>query len=501
MDPQRYQAVKELFAAALEQPEGRRGEFLEGACGGDRDLRGEVEELLSEHLAEGSLTPGVLADLVPKSRVEAPPHPPTPPRGVTPPANARPHTTGDSKSALRPSIPWIAASIAAFLIIALAIRTWGPSGPGSSSEDPRERAARIDALASLGKAHAAVVSGQASEALAHLSDIDSDHRDWDWHYLRKQALAPLGPGGAVPPRHSIGPLLLEHRSRVVDLDFDASQSPLTLDAQGVLRGWDDQGQARHASEITKSPSPFAASSERAGLVRTGWMELLALDPTTHELLTRREFQTWIQDVAINARGDLAALRIQGGVHVVDVPSLESVFVSELDPGSIDEDGIIAISPDGRWLATQGSSASDGTGAVLLLWGLGARPLSDRIPISNSRPTALAFSPDGNRLVAGFEDGRIRAWRTADASWVFDIEAHRGAVLAVDFSPRGRRIASGGDDGELRLWDSEDGTEAMTLASFPSAVSGLGFSPDGWKLAATIDPSDVRVYDAALPGGE
>ena len=68
MTPERWQAVKELLARALERAPGERPVFLEGACGADTALRHEVESLL----AAGEHTVGFL---------EAPPVAAAPPEG------------------------------------------------------------------------------------------------------------------------------------------------------------------------------------------------------------------------------------------------------------------------------------------------------------------------------------------------------------------------------------------------------------------------------------
>jgi Tol biopolymer transport system component len=58
MDASRWQRIDEVFAAALEQPAGRRREFLERACGDDAELRREVESLLANHGDEAFLASG-----------------------------------------------------------------------------------------------------------------------------------------------------------------------------------------------------------------------------------------------------------------------------------------------------------------------------------------------------------------------------------------------------------------------------------------------------------
>jgi serine/threonine protein kinase len=45
--PQRWSRIRELFGTALETPESEQRQFLEAACGGDTNLRAEVERLLA----------------------------------------------------------------------------------------------------------------------------------------------------------------------------------------------------------------------------------------------------------------------------------------------------------------------------------------------------------------------------------------------------------------------------------------------------------------------
>ena len=57
MTPQRWSRMKEIFGAALEKPEPERPAFLESACGGDAELRVEVERLLAESDAASMHSP------------------------------------------------------------------------------------------------------------------------------------------------------------------------------------------------------------------------------------------------------------------------------------------------------------------------------------------------------------------------------------------------------------------------------------------------------------
>ena len=63
MTRETWQRVKEILHGALERPEAARAAFLEAACGGDQEVRGEVESLLASHEEAGEfIEPAPAAD-------------------------------------------------------------------------------------------------------------------------------------------------------------------------------------------------------------------------------------------------------------------------------------------------------------------------------------------------------------------------------------------------------------------------------------------------------
>ena len=55
MKPERWEQVAQIYSAALERPGSERAAFLREACGGDEDLRREVESLLARESKDASL--------------------------------------------------------------------------------------------------------------------------------------------------------------------------------------------------------------------------------------------------------------------------------------------------------------------------------------------------------------------------------------------------------------------------------------------------------------
>ena len=65
--------------------------------------------------------------------------------------------------------------------------------------------------------------------------------------------------------------------------------------------------------------------------------------------------------------------------------------------------------------------------------------------------SVAFSPGGDRIVSGGDDGTLRLWDLEGRQIGGAFAGHSGGVGSVAFSPGGDRIVSGGTDGTLRLW--------------------------------------------------
>jgi WD40 repeat protein len=109
----------------------------------------------------------------------------------------------------------------------------------------------------------------------------------------------------------------------------------------------------------------------------------------------------------------------------------------------------------------------------------------------------ALHPDGKTLASGSPYGRVRLWRLPQADLLRSLEGHtEGEALA--FSPDGQRLI-GSDRQQLRVWTMVDAEPEMGLETAWNEPGSLIISPDGRLLIASGKQGGIRLWQ--LPDGQ
>lgn len=151
---------------------------------------------------------------------------------------------------------------------------------------------------------------------------------------------------------------------------------------------------------------------------------------------------------------------------------------------------VAFSPDGEWLA---SGAQDGSVRVH-----SRREMHVRWPpkFHADAVYSVAFSPDGELLASGGYDGWVQIWSAQNGSRRQRVQPG-GRVTSVAFSPTASLLAVGDLDNVVWVWDY--GAEAARpehLGEHTSSVESVAFSPNGHLVASAGLDKRVRLWDVA-----
>ncbi|MCX6048031.1 MAG: BTAD domain-containing putative transcriptional regulator, partial [Chloroflexi bacterium] len=151
---------------------------------------------------------------------------------------------------------------------------------------------------------------------------------------------------------------------------------------------------------------------------------------------------------------------------------------------------VAFSPDGQLLA---AGADNG---VIYLWRVTDRQLIGLCQGHTSHVWSLAFSPNGQQLLSGSGDATVRLWDVELRQLLHVLRGHQGGVATVAFHSAGAVIASGSLDRMVSLWDAQTGQLLRRFEADGAKVEAVAFSPDGALLATGGHDQVVCLWDWA-----
>ena len=147
-------------------------------------------------------------------------------------------------------------------------------------------------------------------------------------------------------------------------------------------------------------------------------------------------------------------------------------------------------PDGRYLATSGSE-------TVKIWNVSTRKeehvLGDEHGQGHS-PQTIAWSQDGKYIASGSSNGDVVLWDVASREKVLVLQGHSKVITSVVWSPDGMTLASSSYDKTVRLWNVASGESIKELKGHTGFVQTVAWSPDGKKLASGGNDGTVRFWD-------
>ncbi len=116
---------------------------------------------------------------------------------------------------------------------------------------------------------------------------------------------------------------------------------------------------------------------------------------------------------------------------------------------------------------------------------------------------VAFSPDGNILASGSNDGKVHLCRFQSKSNSFQHEsstqAHESNITTLAWSPDGFKLAAGSAAGEISVWGFLPNLQKLSdtpiwLPGHLGQISAIDWSSDGKRLVSGSFDGTIRIWD-------
>ncbi|MCI0391642.1 MAG: serine/threonine protein kinase [Acidobacteria bacterium] len=155
---------------------------------------------------------------------------------------------------------------------------------------------------------------------------------------------------------------------------------------------------------------------------------------------------------------------------------------------------VAVSPDGRWLATSYGVYETGGGRLIYDFRAEDPPPDPAVP----KPTeirSLDFSSDGRWLVSVTARGDIAVRRLGDWRVIESQKLNGRHLVSVSLAPDGSRLVTGEDEGSVRLWQTQPLRETAVIGHHEARIKSVAFSPDGSQVVSAGDDKTIALWDA------
>ncbi len=164
---------------------------------------------------------------------------------------------------------------------------------------------------------------------------------------------------------------------------------------------------------------------------------------------------------------------------------------------------LAVSPDGRWLASAGNAVVKGGGNYVEIYDLDNKAVAPR-RITGYQGTIdnLKFTPDGRGFYARDNSGRSVRYTEFAGSASKEVIKTTEKLHAIALSPDGNQLAGVSEAGNLLLWATNSGyAETAAYSNFYREINktvgltALSYSPDGKNIVVGDDRGVLRVLPA------
>ena len=286
-----------------------------------------------------------------------------------------------------------------------------------------------------------------------------------------------------------GPQAAHYRGACLALSRDGKTLAVPEPSGGNIALWSAAGEKLavlegHTTPVTRlamSPDGKSLASISASPEGILW------DVPTRKPRAKIQIVGGLSAVAFSPDGKTLAVGSQfGAAKLFDATTGREIATLHRYELAVDWADAVAFSPDGQLVAV-GSR-----GGLVQVWEVATGRLHVALRShDNWGCYSLAFSPDGRTLATGDGgDGTVKLWDVATGQERYTLKGHQGAVQALEFTPDGNTLITGSNDGTVRLWPAAVDANARARKAeletdVPGTPAALNEQGDGlWQYGRT-----------------
>ncbi len=278
---------------------------------------------------------------------------------------------------------------------------------------------------------------------------------------------------AIPLLRAGAPSYLRDVRPILDQNCTSCHQPASKQSDLDLTTY-----ARFQAGGKRGPAFVAGSPEQSLVIQFITAALAPSMPFGQPPLAANDVSTIRDWIESGARDDSASEDASSGPAVYHQPPVITA---------------VRFSPDGKTLAVSGNREvllhrADGSGLV------------KRLPGKADRILSIAFSADGNLMIAGggtpARFGEIQFWEPREGKLLRTAEATNDTVFGASLSPDASKVAVGCADNTVRAFETATGKELYKISTHENWVLGTAFGIDSKRLVSVGRDRAAKLIDAS-----
>ncbi|ELU01708.1 hypothetical protein CAPTEDRAFT_223834 [Capitella teleta] len=116
-------------------------------------------------------------------------------------------------------------------------------------------------------------------------------------------------------------------------------------------------------------------------------------------------------------------------------------------------------------------------------------------VSNQSLSTVSFNSSGDWISLGCSSlGQLLVWEWQSESYILKQQGHSSLMTCVQYSPDGQYLVTGGDDAKVKVWNTSTGFCFVTFSDHLSGISAVRFTQSGQVIVSASLDGTVRAFD-------